>query len=195
MNAPTTRKPVVTTDVFGPILTLNFITGEELTVDVNALSVEIQQQAMLHGLKQKLVDAAAIARNTETGLTASPEDKFAAVKTVYDRIIRQDGTWNAIREGVEHKAGGLFMRALMELTGKTKPQLEVMVEKMSKEEVSALKKSEKVLAITQRMEREAAAQAGNTGDDLLAMLAGGTDAPNEATTTSSPAPKAKKGGK
>ena len=126
----------------------------------------------MHGLKQKLVDAAAIARNPDNGLSATPEDKYNAVRTVYDRITRADGTWNAVREGVEKQQGGMFIRAVMELTGKTKAQIDNGMEKMSKEQIAALKKNPRVLDIMQRMEREAAAALGNTGDDLLAALAG-----------------------
>ncbi len=176
MTATTTRKAVVTTDVFGSVLTLNFSTGDELTIDVNNLSEEIRTQAMLHGLKQKLVDAAAIARNTETGLTATPSDKYFAVKVVYDRITRPDGTWNAIREGVEKQQGGVFMRAMMELTGKTKAQLDVMTKDYTKEQFAALKKNPRIVEIMHRLEREAiAARGADTSDDLLAQLTGIAD--------------------
>lgn len=170
MTATTTRKPVVSTDIFGDTITLNFQTGHELSIDINNLSVEIQKQALLHGLKQKLVDAAAIARNTESGDSATAEDKYNAVKTVYDRITMPNGTWNAIREGVEKAQGGVFMRAVMELTGKTKAQLDTMLEKLSKEEIAALKKNPRIVDIMQRMEREALANKVDTSDDLLMQL-------------------------
>jgi hypothetical protein len=206
MNAPTTRKPVVSTDVFGDTITLNFLTGHELSIDINTLSPEIQKQAMLHGLKQKLVDAAAIARNTETGDSATAVDKYNAVKTVYDRITMPNGTWNAIREGVEKAQGGVFMRAVMELTGKTKAQLDAMLEKLSKEQIAALKKNDKIVDIMQRIEREALANKGDKSDDLLNMLmtageegAAEEEHSNEAVDPAAEAlaakPKGKKGGK
>lgn len=168
--AAPTRKPVVSTDIFGDSLTLTFKTGHELSIDINTLSPEIQKQAMLHGLKQKLVDAAAIARNTDTGDSATEHDKYMAVKTVFDRITMVNGTWNAIREGVEKAQGGVFMRAVMELTGKTKAQLDAMLEKLSKEQIAALKKNDKIVDIMQRMEREALANKDNKSDDLLNLL-------------------------
>ena len=172
MNAPATRKAVVTTDVFGDTLTLNFITGEELSIDTSKLSPEIMHQAMLHGLKQKLVDAAAIARNPDNGLSATPADKYNAVKTVFDRITSANGTWNAVREGVEKQQGGMFVRALMEVTGKTKAQIDNAIEKYTKEQIAALKKNPRIMDIMQRMEREAAAALGDTSDSLLDELAG-----------------------
>lgn len=177
MNAKATkkaepvRKSVVSTDIFGTTLTLNFITGQELSVTLDNLSPEIIKQAALHGLKQKLVDAAAIARNTDNGDSATPTDKYNAVKTVYDRITREDGTWNAIREGEVKHQGGIFVRAVMELTGKSKADIDAAMEGYSKEQIAALKKNPRVMDIMQRMQREEAAAAGNTGDDLLAQLA------------------------
>lgn len=181
MNAKTkapaapTRKPVVATDIFGTTLTLNFLTGEELSINLATLSDEIRTQAALHGLKQKLVDAAAIARNPDTGLSATPADKYDAVKTVFDRITQPEGTWNAVRESGEKHVGGLFARALMELTGKTKAQIDVAIEKYTKEETAALKKNPRVVDIMQRLEREAIAARPNNSDDLLAQLANDDD--------------------
>lgn len=173
MTATTTRTPVVASDIFGRVLTLNFATGQELAVDLDKLSPDILTQAALHGLKQKLVDAAAIARDPTTGLSATPEDKYQAVKAVFDRITRADGTWNAVREGEQRAQGGMFVRAIMELTSKTREETTAMLEKLDKDQIAALKKNAKVLDITQRMEREAAAAKPDNSDDLLAALAGG----------------------
>lgn len=178
MNAITTRKPAVSTDIFGSTLTLNFSNGKELEVDVTKLSAEIIQHATLHGLKQKLVDAAAIARNTETGQEATIEDKYAAVKTVFDRITSANGTWNAVREGEAKVAGGIFLRAMMEMTSKPKDEMQTALEALSKEQIAALKKNPRVVDIMQRMEREALKD-DKTGDDLLALLAGDVVKPTE----------------
>ncbi len=173
MNAPTTRKPVVSTDVFGDTLTLNFLSGQELSLSLANLSPEILKQAALHGLKQKLVDAAAIARDPTSGLSATPEDKYQAVKSVFDRITKADGTWNAIREGEARAHGGMFVRALMELTKQDRDQVNAYIEKLTKEQVAAMKKNASVLEVMQRMEREAAAEKGADSDNLLAALASG----------------------
>lgn len=172
MTAPTTRKPVVQADIFGSTLTLNFLNGKELILSIDQLSPDIRQHAIMHGLKQKLVDAAAIARNSDNGASATVEDKYNAVKTVYDRLTREGGTWNAIREGEAKAAGGIFLRAMMELTGKTKAQLDNAMESYSKEQIAALKKNQKIMDIMHRMEREAALAKADTSDDLLAALSG-----------------------
>ena len=83
-------------------LHLKFANGQELAITASQLTNHVMEYAIFHGLKQKLVDAAAISRNPETGRAASVEDKYQAVKTVYDRLLA--GAWNATREGVERRA-------------------------------------------------------------------------------------------
>jgi len=119
-----------------------------------------------------LVDAAAIARNTDNGAAATVQDKYNAVRTVYDRITQPNGTWNAIREGVEKAQGGIFIRAMMELTKKTRADVDADVAKLTKEQIAALKKNVRVMDIMHRLEREALAAKTDTSDDLLAQLTG-----------------------
>lgn len=78
-------------------LHLRFANGQELAIKASQLPNHVMEYAIFHGLKQKLVDAAAISRNPETGRAATVEDKYQAVKTVYDRLLA--GQWNATREG------------------------------------------------------------------------------------------------
>ena len=62
-------------------LLLSSANGEQLSLGARQLPDSIREYAIFHGLKQKLVDAAAISRNPETGRAASVEDKYQAVKT------------------------------------------------------------------------------------------------------------------
>ena len=76
----TTRTPTIETLVDATGLALTFSNGETLRINVRDLTDDIQLQATLHGLKQKLVDAAAISRNPENGRSATVEDKYNAVR-------------------------------------------------------------------------------------------------------------------
>jgi hypothetical protein len=145
----TTKRAAISADIFGTTLTVNFATGQELTVDVTKLSPEIQRAAMLHGIKQKLIDSAAIARNIENGRSATVDDKYAAVKTVFDRITSPNGTWNKQKADVGEPSSGsnMLVRALMRMTGKDKVYVEDFLAAKTKEQRSALKKNPKVLAI------------------------------------------------
>ncbi len=61
------------------------------------LDEAIITQAAMHGLGQKLVDSAALSRDTASGKSATPAEKYEAIKATYDSIMA--GTWNAEREG------------------------------------------------------------------------------------------------
>lgn len=114
MNTKTETKPkTIETLIEGGTLVLTFSSGERLAINPNTLSVEIREQALLHGLKQKLVDAAAISCNPETGKSATVADKYAAVLEVYERITRETAPmWNKVREGGGATSGGLLLQAL-----------------------------------------------------------------------------------
>lgn len=125
-------------------LTLTFGTiGRTITIQTGDLHPSILTQALMHGLKQKLVDAAAIARNPETGRSATAQDKFDAVAVVYERLLA--GNWNAPREGGE--TGGLLLRALAQMTGKSVADLKPTYDDYTDEQKAALRKNPKVAAI------------------------------------------------
>jgi len=169
----------VSATISGPILTLAFSNGQKLTVDANALSPEIQQAAMMHGLKQKLIDAAAIARDPDTGRTATIEDKYNAVHEVYVRITATDGsTWNKARgngEGASSAKGGLLVRAMMRLTSKSRDAIIAFLDGKSKEELAALRKNPRVAEIIAQLQLEQANTNGVDSDKLLDALMDGSE--------------------
>lgn len=161
----TKRTPVVEATITANELRLDFINGQSLVVNVDALDAAIARQAMLHGLKQKLVDAAAIGRDPETGRSATPDDKFTAVKTVFDRLMA--GQWNATRGEGGGSRGGLLLEALCRLyPAKTRQELRGYLDGKTAKEQSALRKNPKVAAIIAEI------QSANVddSDDLLAEL-------------------------
>lgn len=150
-------------------LTLNFANGKEIVITTHNLKNGLLYMAAIHGLKQKLVDAAAISRNPETGRPATVEDKFQAVKTVYDRLLA--GQWNATREGGGN-AGGLLFQALMRMyTGrKTPDELKAFLADKSDAEKTALRKNPRVAAIIEDIRAETGKAANIDTDELLGEL-------------------------
>jgi hypothetical protein len=177
------RKAAISVDIFGTQMTFTFADGRDLQLDVAKLSPEIQKQAMLHGIKQKLVDAAAISRSLETGRSASIDDKYNAVKEVFDRIIHTETpSWNKRAEGKESSTstGGntVFVRAIMRMTGKDKAYVDQWLGDKTKEERAALKKNPRVLAIMAELQGATVVGGVNT-DDLLSELGGPTESSQE----------------
>jgi hypothetical protein len=148
-------------------LVLTFANGERLELNAANLHSSVRQQALFHGLKQKLVDAAAISRNPETGRSATVADKYAAVKAVYDRLLI--GQWNAPRGEGASGAGGLLFRALCVMfEGKKEPhEVRAWLDGKTDAEQAALRKNDKVAAIIARIRPQAKPDAAIDTDALL----------------------------
>ena len=150
------------------VLTLTFRDGKVLTMRQDAIPTNLIGYALMHGLKQKLVDAAAISRNPDTGRSATVADKFNAVKVVYDRIL--GGSWNVGR-GDGQPGGGLLFKALCRMyPAKTPEALRTYLAGKSKEEQAALRKNPKVAAIIEELRVETAKEVDVDSDAMLEEL-------------------------
>ncbi len=167
-----TRTPTIETmvqTVPSARLALSFSNGQQLAIDVDSLSDEIRMQATLHGLKQKLVDAAAISRDPATGRSATVDDKYQAVREVYDRLL--SGSWNAIRGDGEGNTGGLLLAALARIQpAKTLSQLREWLETKTADEKAALRKNPKVASVIIDIQAERAKTSGIDTDAMLDQL-------------------------
>lgn len=153
-NTNDNQKSAIAATIEGGLLTLSFVNGKKIEVNSRTLDPTIAMHATMHGLKQKLVDAAAISRNTDTGRAASVEDKYQAVLAVFERITDKDApSWNAVREGGAGAGGGLLLRALVQMYAgkKTKDQLVEYLETKTAAEKTALRKNPKIAAIIDSM--------------------------------------------
>jgi hypothetical protein len=165
------------------LMNLTFSDGRKLNLHVSELSEAIRAAALMHGLKQKLVDAAAISRDPLTGKAATIETKYMAVREVYDRITVPDGTWNKTRgDGTGSTGvGGLLYRALVRLyDGRQTPeQVRAYLDKLDAEQQAALRKNAKVAPIINAIKAEDAARRAETNEDdpSDALLAGLGDLP------------------
>lgn len=145
-------------------MVLTFDNNSTLVIDADTLDPVIRRAALMHGLKQKLVDAAAISRNEETGRSATTADKFAAVKEVYDRLLA--GQWNKTREG--GSIGGLLFKALCSVyADKTPDAIKAFLDKKTDVEKAALRKMPKIAAAIEAIR---AANAKTEGVDVDALL-------------------------
>ena len=168
----TTKRAAMSVDIFNTTVTVTFANGQDLAVDVSTLTPEIQQQAMLHGIKQKLVDAGALSRNTETDKPASVEDKYKSVEEVHGRLLA--GVWHKERtkkadETVASK--DLLARALMQMTGKDRAYVDDYLSAKTKEQRAALKKNPRVVSIVAELSAATVSNGINT-DELLGELIG-----------------------
>jgi hypothetical protein len=171
MQNSTKRTPAVTTTVNGNLLTVVFADGQTAEINTNQLDESIRHTAMMHGLNAKLVDAAAIGRDSVTGKSASLADKKAAVLEIVERLTGENPSWNKIREGGGNGGvnNGLLLRALMEVSGKTYEETRSFLLNLSAEQKAALRARERVANVIARMQREklASVEVADEFDDFL----------------------------
>lgn len=146
--------------------------GKTLTIDPANFSADVRNYAMLHGFKQKIVDAAALSRDEATGRSASPMEKFAAMADVATQLA--EGDWNKRATGDGTAGVGLLVSALMRLTGKDRAEIEPVVEGWTKEQQAAMRASAEVAPIIATIKAERAAKKGTDSApvDVGALLAG-----------------------
>lgn len=159
-------------DMANASLRLRFANGAVIQLDPYIdLTPEMRHAAMLHGLKQKLVDAAAISRNPDTGASATVADKYAAVKEVYDRLLT--GQWNKPRGDGTSAEGGLLYRALCKMQpGKPAEAIRAWLDARTKEEQAALRVNPAVKAVIDELRPKGGVAAEEKAAVLLSELDG-----------------------
>lgn len=167
----TTKTPAVAAEIMGTPesgrldMILTFADGTKLNVATDQFSFAITTMAIMHGLKQKLVDAAALSRNPDTGRSATVADKKAAVMEVYGRLM--EGNWNKPRDGASAPKGGLLFAALVRMQpGKNPEDIRGWLDGKTDAEKAALRKNPKVAAIIAEIQAERA-KAGDVDTDAL----------------------------
>lgn len=149
---------VVSTKVDGEKLIFLVKGTGEAILDLTLLSESNRWRAVLHGLTQKVCDAAALSRDTTTGKSASPADKLAAMVKVVEHLNSGTEEWNLKREG----GGGpsvettLLVKALVELYP-AKPEADIAkwLKARKPEERAALMGQANIKGIVDRLRAEA----------------------------------------
>ena len=171
-----TQKKDIEATVDNGTLVLAFRHGEVLRVHPESLAPEIQRTAMIHGLKQKLVDAAAISRDTATGRAATIATKFDAVREIFDRITGAGGeapSWNKPRAGGAGGQGGLLARAIARYKNVPVEAAKAYLDRLTDAQKQALRVDPRIATIINDLRAESAKPAGIDTDALLGGLDGG----------------------
>lgn len=129
--------------------------GATLSINADDLSPAVLEQAMMHGLSQKIGDAAA--GKTDAQAVAAMTAVIAALRA---------GTWNAGRTGM----GDDLTEAVMTVTGKTRTEVDTMLASKTKEEVDALRKHPQVAAAIAAIRAKRAAERAQGAPSLDALL-------------------------
>ena len=171
MTTATTKKDIEASITDDGTLILEFRHGEVLKLHPESLAPEIRRVAMLHGLKQKLVDAAAISRDTTTGRAATIVTKYDAVKEIFDRITHATApSWNKPRAGGAGGQGGLLARAIARYKGVEVSAAKAYLDRLTDAQKQALRVDPRIATIINELRLESAKPAGIDTDALLGGL-------------------------
>lgn len=142
-----------------------------MVLDAERLTPELQARALLHGLEQKVRDAAAIGYKQPDGTFKRPtaKQKYDAMRTVIETLY--NGDWNARREGTSD--GGLLFEALCRLyVGKKTPEeIRTWLESKDDKTKANLRRSPKVGPIIDAIRAERNPDAVTAAEDVLDELA------------------------
>lgn len=158
-------------------LLFKVIGAGERIFDPMKATIEVRQRAMLHGFTQRGADRMALARNTETGLPATPQEKFARFSAWADHI-EAGGEWEMRAAAAPRDDTGLTLQGIMRALGldleATEARLAKMATKLGIERDAAIKRlaqaPDVIKAIAEIKAERAAANSAVNAADLLADL-------------------------
>ncbi len=111
--------------------------GENFVYGLAGIDAELITRLALHGLKQKVGDAAAIPRSTETGKSATETEKLEAMRAVYEML--REGEWSRRAEAGEGGSDGLLLSAICRtFPNKSREEHKAALAGKTKSEQSAL---------------------------------------------------------
>lgn len=178
MSNETKRVPVVTTEFDEQTgrMSVVFSDGRRHSFLLENIAPKIRLQATVHGFNAKLVDAAAIARDTTTGRAATLETKYQAVMEVFSRITDTTAPmWNKVREGAGGGNGNLLVAAIVRLYNgrKSEEQIRAYLATLTDAQKQALRTDGRIAPIIAEIKAEREMAKGKAaGIDSRAVLAG-----------------------
>lgn len=137
-----------------------------IEIDSAQLNDAIRESALMHGLRQKIQDAAAVSADKATGKT-SPHEKLENMQAVIANLLA--GNWN-----VRASRGGGDKALLLEALLLAKPDgarvdFELFLESRTAEEIRAMLGAKQLAPIVASLR---AKRNGGRGEDLLSGLLG-----------------------
>jgi len=140
-----------------------------LRFDLTAVHGDIRHHAFVHGMIQRISDAAAISRDPETGEPATAQDKFDAMQRLVAHYESGTPEWSRRAAPGEGNKGGLLFKALCIMSAETKTpeDIKAWMAGKTKAQLAALRATERVAAIIATLRPDS----GNA-DELLDELNG-----------------------
>ena len=147
MQSKRKSNSVVTHQVDDNGITFNVIGAGSVRLDFDKVSEPNQKRAMIHGMIQRISDRAAIGRDPETGKSATPAEKLAAMTTLVDHYHSGTSEWSMVTRGEGAPRGLLFRALCIAYPNRDPEEIRTWLAGKSKAEQAALRKSPKLADI------------------------------------------------
>jgi hypothetical protein len=161
----------------GHVIAFKVLNAGEFQFDVRKVHPNMLRRAALHGFVQRIADAAAKSRDTETGKPASSTDKLAAMQRVAGHYETGVDQWALVRAEGGGVGPSIVVRAFAALQGMPVADAQARIKELAEKRrlttkavLAQLRKTDTIRA--KIAELEAAEPAGEEGEDLLAELMG-----------------------
>lgn len=144
-----------------------------LTFDPSKVHAANKSYAEFHGWKQRFVDAAAMSKDTKTGLPASPEAKAKAISALIGHYESGTEKWSRVSEG--GPKGGFLYEALCKVFGHKKSPTEIRtwLDGLDDKQQAALREDDTIAPVIAELKAaKAAAKPAAEKVDTKALLAG-----------------------
>ena len=136
-------------------LTFSVVGAGQITLHLERVSQSNLDRATFHGFQQRISDAAALSRDTSSGLSATPADKLAAMKELVEFYESGSSEWSRRRQPGQSDIG-LLWRAVCELKSDKSPDaIRESLSALNPQEVRAMLQHPAVKAIVDRLLSEA----------------------------------------
>lgn len=153
----------------GNVLTFNVPGVGTIPLIFNEITPEIRHQLMVHGARARIGDAAAKSRDKTTGASASPQDKFDAMRAVAGALA--DGRWSVRVAGEARdtsRSKTLLLALIAVYPQKSREQLVAFIAAKTGEQLLAM---ELIPAIKTELDRIRAERVADVDtDELMAGL-------------------------
>jgi hypothetical protein len=170
---------VVTVTAEGSVLTFAVTGMEPLVLDTATMAASVRERAVLHGMKQRIVDTAALSRDPATGASASPAEKHAAMAVLVAHYASGSDEWGIGRAAGEPRAaGGLTLQALADVQkvdlATMRKRVDELAERRGVKPAALLRGLATAPAVAARLaELQTARAKPGEGEALLGELMGG----------------------
>ena len=122
----------VCTSAFDPTsntLTVRVLGAGEAVLRLNQVSAACKAEATIRGFNQRVVNAAALGRDKDTGKPATPAEKFEGVQALVEHYNSGTEEWSPARTPAAPKPlDSIVLRAVEQVTGKDAATVLGMVE-------------------------------------------------------------------